>query len=160
MWTDRTIGWKLQRIRDARGKTLRVVAGLAGMSTSTLHRIEHGEPAVTLSEIVALANALEVAPSELTKLPVPAPANGHTDATTEAVRLALDAIDVERPGGVVLPVTVARDQVARIHAQRRTCRFAAVARAARCRARVRRRSLRHHLRQCCRAAHVYVSQAW
>ncbi|MGH3815556.1 MAG: helix-turn-helix domain-containing protein [Pseudonocardiaceae bacterium] len=125
--TARTIGWKLQRIRDARGKTLRVVAGLAGMSTSTLHRIEHGEHAVTLSEIVALANALEVAPSELTKLPVPAPANGHTDSTTEAVRLALDAIDVERPGGVVLPVAVLRDQVARIHAQRRACRFADVA---------------------------------
>ena len=125
--TARTIGWKLQRIRDARGKTLRVVAGLAGMSASTLHRIEHGEHAVTLSEIVALANALEVAPSELTKLPVPAPANGHTDSTTEAVRLALDAIDVERPGGVVLPVAALRDQVARIHAQRRACRFAEVA---------------------------------
>ncbi|MGH4015255.1 MAG: helix-turn-helix domain-containing protein [Pseudonocardiaceae bacterium] len=61
--TARTIGWKLQRIRDARGKTLRVIAGLAGMSTSTLHRIEHGEHAVTLSEIAALANALEIAPS-------------------------------------------------------------------------------------------------
>jgi len=125
--TARTIGWKLQRIRDARGKPLRVIAGLAGMSTSTLHRIEHGEHAVTLSEIVALANALQIAPSELTKLPVPAPANGHTDSTTEAVRLALDAIEIGQPGGVVLPVSALRDQVARIHAQRRACRFAEVA---------------------------------
>jgi transcriptional regulator with XRE-family HTH domain len=69
------------------------------MSTSTLHRIEHGQRPVTLSEIVALANALEIAPSELTRLPIPAPANGHTDSTTEAVRLALDAIDAE---GLVL----------------------------------------------------------
>jgi transcriptional regulator with XRE-family HTH domain len=39
----RTIGWRLRRIREARGKSLRVIAGLAGMSTSTLHRIEHGQ---------------------------------------------------------------------------------------------------------------------
>jgi Helix-turn-helix domain len=51
----RTIGWRLRRIRQARGKSLRVIAGLAGMSTSSLHRIEHGQRAVTLSEIVALA---------------------------------------------------------------------------------------------------------
>jgi hypothetical protein len=34
---------------------------------------------------VALANALQVAPRELTRLPVPTPANGHTDSTVEAV---------------------------------------------------------------------------
>ncbi|MGH3798561.1 MAG: helix-turn-helix domain-containing protein, partial [Pseudonocardiaceae bacterium] len=123
----RAIGWRLRRIREARGKSLRVIAGLAGMSTSTLHRIEHGKRAVTLSEIVALANALEIAPSELTKLPVPAPANGHTDSTTEAVRLALDAIDIDRPDGLVLPVAALREQVVRIHAQRRACQFAEVA---------------------------------
>ncbi len=123
----RTIGLRLQRIRDARDKPLRVIAGLAGMSTSTLHRIEHGERAVTLSEIVRLADALQIAPSELTKLPVPAPANGHTDSTTEAVRLALDAIEADRPGGLVLPVAALKDQVTRIHAQRRACRFAEVA---------------------------------
>ncbi|HEY2764899.1 MAG TPA: helix-turn-helix transcriptional regulator, partial [Pseudonocardiaceae bacterium] len=39
----RAIGWKLRRIRDSRGKSLRVIAELAGMSASTLHRIEHGE---------------------------------------------------------------------------------------------------------------------
>ncbi len=123
----RTIGARLRRIRRARDKSLRVVAGLAGMSKSHLDRIEHGESAVTLSEIVALANVLEVAPSELTKLPVPAPANGHTDSTTEAVRLALDAIDADSVDGLVLPVAVLRDQVARIHAQRRACQFAEVA---------------------------------
>jgi len=123
----RTIGWRLRRVRDARDKSLRVVAGLAGMSSSTLHRIEHGQRAVTLSEIRALADALEIAPSELTKLPVPAPANGHTDSTIEGVRLALDAADVDQPDGLVLPVAVLREQVARIHAQRRACQFADVA---------------------------------
>ncbi len=122
----RTIGWRLRRIREDRRKSLRVIAGLAGLTTSTLHRIEHGQRAVTLSEIVALANALEIAPSELTTLPVPAPANGHTDSTTEAIRLTLDAIDTDRPDGLVLPAAALRNQVARIHAQLRACQFAEV----------------------------------
>jgi len=124
----RTIGRRLRQIRKSRGKSLAVIAGLAGMSKSQLDRIERGEVALDkLSEIVALANALQVAPSDLMRLPVPAPANGHTDSTTEAVRLALDAIDADRLDGSVLPVAVLRDQVARIHAQRRTCQFAEVA---------------------------------
>lgn len=124
----RTIGWRVRSIRKARNKSLEVIAGLAGTSTATLSRIETGKiPLDNLTMIVALANALEIAPSELTKLPVPAPANGHTDSTTEAVRLALDAIDVDRPGGIVLPIAVLRDQVARIHRQRRACQFAEVA---------------------------------
>jgi transcriptional regulator with XRE-family HTH domain len=122
----RTIGWRLRRIRDDRGKSLQVIAGLAGMSTSTLHRIEHGQRPVTLTEIVALANALKIAPSELTRLPVPAPANGHTDSTTEAIRLTLDAIDADRPNGLVLPVAVLRDQVTQVHAQLRACQFTEV----------------------------------
>ncbi|MBV9011259.1 MAG: helix-turn-helix transcriptional regulator [Pseudonocardiales bacterium] len=123
----RTIGRRVRQVRYSRGKSLRVVAGLAGISKSTLSEIERGERAPSLKQIVALANALQIAPSELTRLPVPAPANGHTDSTTEAVRLALDAIDTDRPGGMVLPVSVLRDQVARIHAQRRACEFAEVA---------------------------------
>jgi transcriptional regulator with XRE-family HTH domain len=123
----RTIGWRLHRIRTARGKSLRVIAGLAGMSSSTLHRIEHGQRGVTLSEIIRLATALEVSLSELTGLPVPAPANGHTDSTTEAVRLALDAIDADYPDGLVLSPAILRDQVAQIYAQHRACQFAEVA---------------------------------
>ncbi|HEY2763942.1 MAG TPA: helix-turn-helix transcriptional regulator, partial [Pseudonocardiaceae bacterium] len=123
----RAIGWKLRRIRDSRGKSLRVIAELAGMSASTLHRIEHGERSVTIPEIVALANALEIGPSELTRLPVPAPANGHTDSTTEAVRLALDSVEDDQPDGLVLPLEVLADQVAQIATHRRACRFAEVA---------------------------------
>jgi transcriptional regulator with XRE-family HTH domain len=124
----RTIGARLRRIRRARGKSLRVVAGLAGMSKSHLDRIERGERALdSISEIVALANALQIAPSELIRLPVPAPANGHTDSTTNAIGLALDGIEVEHSGGLVLPVAVLRDRVARFHQQKRACRFADVA---------------------------------
>ncbi|MGH3792805.1 MAG: hypothetical protein ACRDQ9_18825, partial [Pseudonocardiaceae bacterium] len=51
---------------------------------STLHSIEHGQRDVTLSEIVALANALEIAPSKLIRLPILAPTNGHTDYAERA----------------------------------------------------------------------------
>ncbi len=45
----RAIGQRVRQIRDARGKSLRVVAGLAGMSTTQLWRIEHGEHTPDLS---------------------------------------------------------------------------------------------------------------
>ena len=107
----RTIGRRLRQIRDARGKSLRVVAGLAGMSTSHLWRIEHGERALDLSELVALAGVLEIAPSELIRLPVPASANGHTDSAVQAVFLALMAASRDRPGGQVLSVQALRARV-------------------------------------------------
>ena len=50
------------------------------MGKSTLHRIEQGQRDLTLSEIVALANALKIDPSTLIRLPILAPANGPTDA--------------------------------------------------------------------------------
>ena len=110
----RTIGRRLRLIRKARDKSLRVVAGLAGMSKSQLDRIERGEVALDrLSEIVALAGALQIAPGDLMRLPVPAPANGHTDSTTDEVRMALMAVSRHRPGGQVVPVEVLR---ARVHA--------------------------------------------
>jgi transcriptional regulator with XRE-family HTH domain len=121
----RTIGGRLRQIRNSRKKSLRVVAGLAGMSKSRLSKIERGESALDcISEIVALAEVLQIAPSELMRLPVPAPANGHTDSTTEAIR---HAIDVDHPGGLVLPVAVLRDRVTQIHQRSRACQFVEVA---------------------------------
>ncbi|MGH3796864.1 MAG: helix-turn-helix domain-containing protein [Pseudonocardiaceae bacterium] len=72
----RTIGRRIRRIRQAKNKSLRVIAGLAGMSTSTLHRIERGQREMTLSEVAALANALHVAHRTLIRWPALAPADG------------------------------------------------------------------------------------
>lgn len=89
MGTDetRTIGRRIRWIRNAQDKPLRVIAGLAAMSTSTLHRIEHGQRELTLSEVVALAGALEIAPSKLIGLPIFAPAHEHTDAAKRATQV-------------------------------------------------------------------------
>jgi hypothetical protein len=65
----------------------------------------------SISEIVALADALQIAPSELMRLPVPAPANGETDSAINAVFLALMAARRSRPGGQVVPVKVLRTRV-------------------------------------------------
>ena len=66
----RTIGLRIHRIRKRQDKSLRVIAGLAGMGKSTLHRIEHGHRELTLSEVMALARALEIPPSQLIGLPI------------------------------------------------------------------------------------------
>ncbi|WP_329792277.1 helix-turn-helix transcriptional regulator [Lentzea sp. DG1S-22] len=61
------IGHRLRQLRNARRKSLAVVAGRAGISISYLSRLESGERALDRrSLIVALADALEVAPSEIT----------------------------------------------------------------------------------------------
>ncbi|HKR48611.1 MAG TPA: helix-turn-helix transcriptional regulator [Pseudonocardiaceae bacterium] len=74
----RTIGRRLRLIRHSRREGLRVIAGLAGMSKSKLSLIERGERALdSRSDIVALANALQISPSELVRLPVLAPGNGQ-----------------------------------------------------------------------------------
>ncbi len=106
------IGRQLSRIRAERGKTQDVIAGLAGITPGYLSMLENGQRALnTMRTVKALANALQIAPSELMKLPVPAPGNGHTDAATDAVRLALMAVGRHRPGGQVVPVDELRARV-------------------------------------------------
>ncbi|MGH3923816.1 MAG: helix-turn-helix domain-containing protein, partial [Pseudonocardiaceae bacterium] len=120
----RTIGRRLRMIRKSRRKSLVVIAGLAGMSKSQLDRIERGEVALDkLSEIVPLANALQVAPSELMRLPVPAPGNGGTDSAVIAVRHALVAVELGSPGGQLVPIEHLRGRVFRLLEARRRCRF-------------------------------------
>jgi Helix-turn-helix domain len=108
----RTIGRRVRRIRKARDKSLEVIAGLSGLSTATLSRIENGLRALdSRSEIVALANALQVAPSDLVEMEVPAPGNGTTDVAVEAVRLALMGVNHRHPGGEVQSADVLRRRV-------------------------------------------------
>lgn len=123
----RTIGRRVRQIRQARRKSLRVVAGLAGMSAAHLHRIETGQRALdSRAQTVALANALQVAPSDLIGLSMPAPANGHSDSAVVEVRQALAAVSRNRPGGQVVPVEALRARVGELLTASRQCRQADV----------------------------------
>ena len=54
---------RVQPIVSDRLPLLRGIAGLAGMTTSMLHRIECGQDAATLSELVRPANPPSCAPT-------------------------------------------------------------------------------------------------
>ncbi|MGH3808891.1 MAG: helix-turn-helix domain-containing protein, partial [Pseudonocardiaceae bacterium] len=112
-----TIGRRLRQIRNARGKSLRVVAGLSGViSAAGLSRVENGLRALdSRAEIVGLAKALQIAPSELTKMPegAPLPASGDTGAATAEIRRALEAVIA---GAVNGQVKTFEQLSARVHA--------------------------------------------
>lgn len=119
------IGRKLRQIRQARGRSLAVVAGLAGISTSYLSRLEHGERALDRrSLIVRLAEALDVAPTELTDLAVATP--GDSGAPVDAVRVALLTVAMDSQRGEVTDVDVLATRVAAVLEDQQHCRHAAV----------------------------------
>lgn len=100
-----TPGQRVKQIRTIRGLSLRAVAELAGISAGYLSRIERGERALDSRKlIVALADALRVAPTELTQLAATLPDDHDRDHALSAVRQALFAVDMGTPVGDVRPV--------------------------------------------------------
>lgn len=72
------VGRRLRQLRHAQGKSLAVIAGLAGISPSYLCRLETGAVSPDrLSLIVALAQVLRIHPSELIKLQLRALDTSH-----------------------------------------------------------------------------------
>jgi transcriptional regulator with XRE-family HTH domain len=123
-----TIGRRLRQIRQSRRKSLRVVAELAGISAGHLSRIENGQRALDRrSLIVALADALQISPTELTSLPIPAPDNGTTDASIDAVRRALLAATTGLPGGDTVDADILRSRVADVLDAQQACHHDTVA---------------------------------
>lgn len=125
----KTVGALLRKIRYKRNLTLEVVAGLAGISAGFLSRVERGDAVLErLSHWKGVASALGVPLSDLLRLELPAPGNGHTDSAMEAVRDALDATAAGYPGGAVLPAPVLQQRVARLLQLHRQVRFKDVGR--------------------------------
>jgi transcriptional regulator with XRE-family HTH domain len=108
-----SIGQRLRQIRHARGKSQSVVAGLAGISKSYLAMIERGDRALDRRSLtVALANALDVAPNEITGSELAArPGEEHDDRALTQVRLALLAVSMSEPRGQAQPVEHLRARV-------------------------------------------------
>lgn len=123
----RTIGQRLREVRHTRGKSQRVIAGLAGISPSYLSQLESGQRALDRRSLtVALANALEIAPSELTSLPIPAPNDGGADAAVSAVRCAIQAVTLGVPRGQAQPVDQLAARVGAVLDAKQRCRHAEV----------------------------------
>jgi len=121
------IGRRLRRIRHARGKSLKVIAGLAGISAPHLSRIENGERGIdSRSLIVALANALEVSPTDLVHEALPAPQDAFDELAIDEVRRVLLAVSMDRPGGRVLPVAALGDRIAAVLGAQQRCEHHAV----------------------------------
>ena len=121
------IGRKLRQIRHARRKSLAVIAGRAGISISYLSRLESGERALDRrSLIIALANALEVAPTEITSVAVTTPGELPEDRSLKAVRLALLSVSMNEPRGGVLPADVLSARVTEVLTAQNNCRYAVV----------------------------------
>lgn len=88
----RTIGTRVREIRTWRGLSLRVLAELAGMSEGYLSRVERGERSINRRSLLeAIANALQVAPSELLSEPFPAvdPVSREAHAAIEEIGTVL-----------------------------------------------------------------------
>lgn len=99
------VGRELRVVRHWRKKSLRVVAGLSGLSYGYLGKIERGEkPLTDRATVEALCRALEIAPSELTGRPWEV-SNGpgeRAHAGVVALEAALDEYELgEDPGGPV-----------------------------------------------------------
>jgi transcriptional regulator with XRE-family HTH domain len=121
------IGHRLRQIRHARRKSLAVIAGLAGISTSYLSRLESGARALDRrSLIVALADALEVAPSEITGHGVMSPGRLEEDRSLNGVRLALVAVSMNDPRGEIVPVEVLSSRASALFEAQRECKYAEV----------------------------------
>ncbi|KOV80582.1 transcriptional regulator [Nocardia sp. NRRL S-836] len=97
-------------------------------SASYLSRLENGERALDRrSLVVALANALEVAPSEITG--AAAPGSSDEDRSLNGVRLALLAVSVGEPAGEVVPIEALRARVAELLDDQKDCRAVEVGQA-------------------------------
>jgi transcriptional regulator with XRE-family HTH domain len=117
------IGRKLRQIRMARGKSQAVISGRAGISISYLSRLERGERALdSRALIVALAQALEVAPTELTDLAVATPGDSISALPVNAVRLALLNSTLAPDRGEVTDVDVLRQRVYTLLDDQQQCR--------------------------------------
>ncbi|GGU98691.1 hypothetical protein GCM10010211_77600 [Streptomyces albospinus] len=98
----RRIGERLRSARRRRGMSLRNLAGLAGVSAGYLSMVENGQRLLDCSHLItSFAEALRIAPSELTGRPF-APVDPHAGAAHEAIsalRLTLMGLTMATPTG-------------------------------------------------------------
>ena len=91
------VGTRLRQIREQRGLTLTVAAGYAGISKSTLSRLEHGQRRPSLELLLPLAEVYRVPIDDL----VGAPEVGDPRIRLKPRRVnGRTVLPLTRPGGV------------------------------------------------------------
>ncbi|MFK0179618.1 helix-turn-helix domain-containing protein [Streptomyces xanthochromogenes] len=115
----RRIGERLRSARRQRGMSLRSLAGLAGVSVGYLSMVENGQRLLDRSSLITcFAEALQIAPAELTGQPF-ASVDRHASAahkTIPALRLALMGITLATPSDrrpPEVPAAVLTERVAK-----------------------------------------------
>ncbi len=122
--TTSSIGRTLRKTRTDRELSLEVVAGRAGITAPYLSMIERGIRTIDRrSLIVALADALEVAPSEIAAELVAPEGKMPQDRRLADVRRALMAVGVDDPEGQVLPAQQLQQRVNEIVRAKHECDY-------------------------------------
>ncbi|MCQ8829448.1 helix-turn-helix domain-containing protein [Streptomyces malaysiensis] len=115
----RRIGDRLRSARRQRGMSLRTLAGLAGVSVGYLSMVENGRRLLDRSSLItAFAEALQIAPSELTGQPFAAvdPRSSEAHEAIPALRLTLMGVTMAAPPDrrpPEVPVAVLAERVER-----------------------------------------------
>ncbi|WUH95854.1 helix-turn-helix domain-containing protein [Streptomyces sp. NBC_00433] len=122
------IGVRLRSARRQRGMSLRTLAGLSGLSTGFLSMVENGQRHLDRTgHITALADALQIAPTELTGQ-VLAPTDPATASAHEAIpalRLALMGVHHRPAAGSRGPLAARVAQANRLYHR---CEYGVLAR--------------------------------
>jgi transcriptional regulator with XRE-family HTH domain len=122
------MGRRLRQARLAREKSLKVIAGLAGISESHLSNLEHGRRALDRRSLVKkLADALEIAPTDITSgATIGTPGELEEDRDLQEVRLAMLGVTMGEPLGEVLPVEALRLRMVDVLTAQRDCDYVRV----------------------------------
>lgn len=130
---DDRVGERIRHRRHTLGKPLRVIAGIAGISHSTLSRMERGEiPCDNRFTLARLATALHCPVDYLTGVHIPGgPAGALTTAATHETVRALITADLEFPPaatGQATPIATLTEHTATVVDMRKACRYADMSR--------------------------------
>lgn len=118
------MGRRLREARLARGKSLKVIAGLAGISESHLSNLEHGRKALDRRSLIKkLADALQIAPTDLTGTTTGTPGELEEDRNLQEVRLAILGVSIGEPLGVVLPAEALQTRMVDVLTAQRNCDY-------------------------------------
>jgi transcriptional regulator with XRE-family HTH domain len=126
------VGERIRLRRQSLGKSLRVVAGLAGITSSTLSRIETGVYTSSNRFVIArIAEALQCPVEQLTGVVVPGGRDGaETTAAAHATIRALVDADLEFPPatGHLEPIAALTERTTKAIELRQACDYAALTR--------------------------------